>query len=48
MADIDFSMHSIIQILEILLRHAHLQAGFFLALSTTGLPDVYHKTPGKR
>lgn len=48
MADIGFSMHNIIQILVISPHHAHLQVGFFLALSTTGLPNVYHKTPGKR
>ena len=46
MVEIRISMHIIIQILVIPTRHAHLQAGFFLALSTTGLPDVYHKTPG--
>ena len=48
MEEISFFMHIIIQILVILPRHAHLQAGLFLVLSTTGLPNVYHKTPGKR
>ena len=52
MAKIGLQVHIIIQILVIMIRHAHLSMAFFLSKaqgwSTTRLPDVYHKTPGSR